>query len=76
MADEATPAQRARAAAWVRAQAAARVGDLGGAERALEEAEACAPGHGLHAWFRGVLAAMREGRAPTPWTGAVVLSGK
>jgi adenylate cyclase len=76
LAEDATPAVRAQAAAWRRAQAAARAGDLHEAHAALDEAERAAPGHGAHAWFRGVLDEVRAKGAAKGWSGVVVLAGK
>jgi adenylate cyclase len=66
----------AHVAAWDRAAAAMRAGDLAAADRALAEAERLRPGDGACAWLRTILAAMRGGAEPTPWSGVVRLEGK
>jgi adenylate cyclase len=66
----------AHVAAFERAQAAARAGDLDGAEAALAEAERLRPGDGPTGWFRGVLSDLRAGTEPSPWTGVVTLTSK
>jgi adenylate cyclase len=66
----------AHVAAFAAAQAAARRDDLPAAEAALAEAERLRPGDGPTAWFRGVLAAMRAGTAPRPWSGVLTLTEK
>jgi adenylate cyclase len=66
----------AHVAAWDRATAAMRAGDLAGAAAALADAERLRPGDGACAWLGKVLAAMRAGTEPTPWSGVVRLEGK
>ncbi len=66
----------AHVAAWDRATAAMRAGDLAAAEAALAEAERLRRDDGACAWLRKLLAAMRGGTEPTPWSGVVKLEGK
>jgi adenylate cyclase len=72
----APPDLAAHVEAFARAHAAARRGDLDGAERALDEAERAKPGDGPVSWFRGVLERLRSGEEPSPWSGRYVLSSK
>lgn len=74
--ERATPDLVAHVEAFVRATDAARAGDLAAAARALDTAERLRPNDGPCRWLRGLLAEMKAGRAPTPWSGVLTLTGK
>jgi adenylate cyclase len=76
IAADATAAQRAHVAAFTRANAAARSGDLAVARVALAEAERLAPGDGASAWLADLLARLESGAEPSPWSGTYELASK
>jgi len=64
------------AEAFTRAHAAVRADDLEAAEAALSEAERLRPKDGPCAWLRVLIAELRAGRHPRPWSGILVLDSK
>jgi len=74
--ERATPDLIAHVEAFARAADAARAGDLAAADRALAAAERLRPGDGPCRWLGALVADMRAGRAPTPWSGVLTLTGK
>lgn len=66
----------AHAEAFARAHAAVCADDLDTAEAALSEAERLRPRDGPCAWLRVLVAELRAGRHPRPWSGILVLDTK
>ncbi len=64
------------AEAFARAHAAVRADDLEAAEAALTEAERLRPMDGPCAWLRVLVAELRAGRHPRPWSGVLILDSK
>jgi adenylate cyclase len=67
---------RAHAAAFARAHASLRKGDVTAALENLAEAESRRPGDGPTAWLRGLAGRMRRGEAPQSWDGTWRLTEK